>query len=255
MNSATNSVAGSNAENLSIRANAHEQHASVGTILSYLDSVEAPSCVKYEKEIDQIEPDHVKKVVLEREHSTDMLNRIKGQLLELKLEVKQKTTMLDSLRNSQQQQNEELVQQYEAEKSALNLKLQQQKDEYDNVLKRQFEFVDKLLQDKTNLTEKADTLMKEMETQKLKFRDMVSNRDKVWATKLEKMKLSWNEREKTERKIWAHEKQSLLRANVMEATELRIANINKAHAKEKREMEQRYEVGESPKRIARCIDV
>lgn len=137
------------AENVSGRAN------KVDAILSFLEGCDSSQ--------QQPRQDLAIEHNLTPESPTSLLNVIKTQVVDLKLQLKKEKNVLERIRERHAVELEQKELLWSNEKKELQRTSLLQKEEYEKALNRQLEFVDKLLVDKTNLTQKGDQLMKQIE--------------------------------------------------------------------------------------------
>ncbi|CEO95031.1 Trichohyalin-plectin-homology domain-containing protein [Plasmodiophora brassicae] len=176
-----------------------------------------------------------------RPPSDVIVDKVKTQLVELKLVNKRNQGRIASLESALQKARKSNGQALERANADLVRKMNEQRVEYEKALERQLQFVDQLLEDKKALTEKGEVLTREIESVRQSGEATLQERERAWAQRIERLRKEWEDGERVRRALWAKEKQDVLRANLQNEVHGKLQSRDTKHAKALRDLAERHE--------------
>jgi len=147
------------------------------------------------------------------------------------------------LRDVQQQLETSERKRAEAQRQAdelLERKLQDLRDEYDSTIKRQLEFVDGLLKDKEELSEKYTAVATELEESEAHWQDKLKKQSSTDKAQLKRHRDSWAAAEKVRREKWMEEQMAQIKAQTIKGLEPEIQRMMTQHKNDLNAAEQNH---------------
>eukprot|EP00916_Digyalum_oweni_P024380 GHVL01040304.1.p1 GENE.GHVL01040304.1~~GHVL01040304.1.p1 ORF type:complete len:525 (+),score=123.70 GHVL01040304.1:3481-5055(+) len=157
--------------------------------------------------------------------------------LEIDIEDKKKTiqlykTTLSDERNSIRENQQTLLQRAED-------KFKKEKIHYEETMERQLKMLNRLLEDKSELTKKCESLQVASEKFVAKSQEEMEKLEKDLMKDFERKKQSWNLNEKLRRETWEKEKTQEIKEVTIKGLEPEIERIMADHKREIRNIEDR----------------
>lgn len=126
----------------------------------------------------------------------------------LEIELRDKKKMVEGLRRALQEQRGREQQLEEQVARGYAARMEKQKSDYEGNLERQLAMVDRLLQDKAELTKKCETLADEVKTVEKNYEHKLHEIQSQIGSEVNRQKGNWSIQEKLRRENWEREKVS-----------------------------------------------
>lgn len=158
----------------------------------------------------------------------------------LEVEVRDKRSIIDALkravagaRDREKQIADELAREWDA-------KLQKQKDHYESGLERHLKLVDRLLNDKTELTKRCELFSEELKAVERKFQMKMEDFDEHACKDVARQKQNWMAAEKLKREAWEKEKVREIKEMTIKGLQPEVERILAERKQEKHKLEEQH---------------
>jgi len=165
---------------------------------------------------------------------------LQSRLALLEVEVKDKRTTIDALKRA-------LVEAREHEKQALldtakewENKLHSQKAQYETGLERNLKLVDRLLNDKTELTKRCELFAEELKMVERKYQLKIEEADDRSTKELERQKKNWIAAEKLRREAWEKDKVREIKEMTIKGLQPEVERILAERKQERQRLEDQH---------------
>lgn len=231
------------------------------SIMSFLDEVQVSDRLSaVDQELSkasqdyEIPPPLVPSVdeLAELENAQATANEVTSTVLSQRLELEEKRRTITMLQKALNQQRELTVRHARETEKEMKKRLDVQKDEYEETIKRHLSFIDQLIDDKKNLSEKCEMLVKELKTVDKKYQDKIKTMDEKHAIDVQKIKDMHEAAEKLRRERWIQDKTKKIKEMTVQGLEPEIQRLIAKHKNEIKKIKQIHEaeILESDERAA-----
>ncbi|KAK3090467.1 hypothetical protein FSP39_012118 [Pinctada imbricata] len=217
------------------------------SIMSFLDEVQVSdrlSAVEQDltkaSEDYEIPPPLVPSVdeLAEMENAQAAANEVTSTVLSQRLELEEKKRTVIMLQKALNQQRELTVRHAREADKDMKKRLDVQKDEYEETIKRHLSFIDQLIDDKKSLSEKCETLVKELKTVDKKYQDKIKSMEDRHSIEMQKIKDMHEAAEKLRRERWIEEKTKKIKEMTVQGLEPEIQRLIAKHKNEIKKIKQ-----------------
>ncbi|XP_064600746.1 centrosomal protein of 131 kDa-like isoform X2 [Liolophura sinensis] len=167
--------------------------------------------------------------ISQMEQASAAANEVTNTVLSQKLELEEKKRTVQMLQKALNQQRELTVRHARETEKEMNKRLDVQKDEYEEAIKRHLSFIDQLIDDKKALSEKCEQLVKELKTIDKKFQDKFKASEERHAQELTRIKEIHAAAEKLRREKWVDEKTKKIKEMTVKGLEPEIQRLIAKH--------------------------
>jgi len=157
----------------------------------------------------------------------------------LEVEVRDKKQIIDSLKRALSQAKEHEKQTVQETVKEWEDKLQKQKAHYEAGIERHLRLVDRLLNDKTELTKRCELFAEELKAVERKFQMKIEELDEQASKDLAKNKQNWIATERLKREAWEKEKVKEIKEMTIKGLQPEVERILAEKKQEKLKMEER----------------
>ncbi|XP_033743324.1 centrosomal protein of 131 kDa-like [Pecten maximus] len=220
------------------------------SIMSFLDEVQVADRISaVEQEISKASEDFDRPVPLvpsvdelaELEHAQEAANEVTSTVLSQRLELDEKKRTVSMLQKALNQQRELTVRHAKETDKEMKKRLEIQKDEYEEAIKRHLSFIDQLIDDKKSLSERCEQLVKELKTVDRKYQDKFRSMDDKHSIEMKKLKDMHEAAEKLRRERWIEDKTKKIKEMTVKGLEPEIQRLIAKHKNEFKKMKQIHE--------------
>lgn len=170
--------------------------------------------------------------VAELVEAEKVASNVTSELLQLRLEVNEKSRSVDMLKKALQQQRELSLRQVQDQEKELNQRLKMQKEQYEATIKRHLSFIDQLIDDKKVLNEKCERVVLEMKEAESKYRKKIKEIQEAHGVEMKKQKEIFSAAEKMRREKWIEEKTRTIKEMTVKGLEPEIQKLIARHKQE-----------------------
>jgi len=156
----------------------------------------------------------------------------------LEVEIHDKKQIIDSLKRALQESQEHEKQSLKDMEKEWEEKLQKQKTHYEAGLERHLRLVDRLLNDKTELTKRCELFAEELKAVERKYQMKVEEMDDHAAKELAKNKQNWVATERMKREAWEKEKVKEIKEMTIKGLQPEVERILSEKKQDKLRMEE-----------------
>ncbi|ESO82026.1 hypothetical protein LOTGIDRAFT_223661, partial [Lottia gigantea] len=142
------------------------------------------------------------------------------------------------LQKALNQQRELTVRHAKETEKEMSKRLDVQKDEYEEAIKRHLSFIDQLIDDKKSLSEKCESLVKELKTVDKKYQDKIKTLDDSHGMEISKLKDIHSAAEKLRREKWIEDKTKKIKEMTVKGLEPEIQRLIAKHKSEMKKVKQ-----------------
>ncbi|XP_069125158.1 centrosomal protein of 131 kDa-like [Argopecten irradians] len=220
------------------------------SIMSFLDEVQVADRISaVEQEISKASEDFDRPVPLvpsvdelaELEHAQEAANEVTSTMLSQRLELDEKKRTVSMLQKALNQQRELTVRHAKETDKEMRKRLDIQKDEYEEAIKRHLSFIDQLIDDKKSLSERCEQLVKELKTVDRKYQDKFKSMDEKHSIEMKKLKDMHEAAEKLRRERWIEDKTKKIKEMTVKGLEPEIQRLIAKHKNEFKKIKQIHE--------------
>lgn len=170
--------------------------------------------------------------VAELVEAEKVASNVTSELLQLRLNVDEKSRSVEMLKKAIQQQRELSLRQVQDQEKELNQRLKMQKEQYEATIKRHLSFIDQLIDDKKVLNEKCERVVLEMKQAESKYRKKIKEIQEAHAIEMKKQKEIFAAAEKMRREKWIEDKTRTIKEMTVKGLEPEIQKLIARHKQE-----------------------
>ncbi|KAL4239667.1 hypothetical protein ACF0H5_000473 [Mactra antiquata] len=177
----------------------------------------------------------------ELDQANQTASEVTNRVISQRLELDEKTRTVSMLQKALNQQRELTVRHAKETEKDMKRRLDVQKDEYEETIKRHLSFIDQLIDDKKNLSEKCETLVKELKQVDKKYQDRLKSVTDKHTIDMQKLKDMHEAAEKLRREKWIDEKTKKIKEMTVKGLEPEIQRLIAKHKSEIKKIKQIHE--------------
>lgn len=166
---------------------------------------------------------------------------VQSKMSLLEVEVADKKHIIETLKQALADSREEHKRAVQERAREWDEKLMKQKAHYEESLERHLKLVDRLLNDKTELTKRCELFTEELKAVERKFQIKIEGLDEQASKELHRQKQSWSAAEKQRREAWEKEKVKEIKAMTIKGLQPEVERILADQKHERRKAEERHE--------------
>ncbi|XP_033095874.1 centrosomal protein of 131 kDa-like isoform X2 [Anneissia japonica] len=166
------------------------------------------------------------------EEASAAASEIANTVLTQKLQLEEKERSLKMLQKSLSQQRELTVRHAKEQDKEMKRRVNHQKEEYESTIKRHLSFIDQLIDDKKLLSEKYDTVLKELKDVEKKYSTKINTMEESHGREIQKLKEVQAAAEKIRREKWIDEKTKKIKEITVKGLEPEIQRLIAKHKAE-----------------------
>ncbi|CAK8678836.1 unnamed protein product [Clavelina lepadiformis] len=196
--------------------------AKLHSIMHYLDEVESTQTV-------------VAKDTTSTEqliHAEQSATEVTSQMLQVKLDLEEKSRSVSLLQNALGQQRELNIRQIKEQEKEFEQRLKLQKNQYESTIQRHLSFIDQLIDDKKALNDKCEKLVAEMKQADERYQKKIKQMTESHSVQLQKAKDVLIAAEKLRREKWIDEKTKKIKEMTVKGLEPEIQRLIAKHKEE-----------------------
>ncbi|KOC67741.1 5-azacytidine-induced protein 1 [Habropoda laboriosa] len=164
--------------------------------------------------------------------SIGSIKAFKDDLATARLELEEKNATISLLKEQFKSERKVACDKLNAQKKSSISKLQQQEEKYKGVVKRHQKFIEEVISEKTNLTEKCNSLAQRVKEIEIKMqRDLKAAADRH-AVELQRAKEHYAAAEKIKRERWIEARTTKIKEMTVKGLEPELRNMMEQHAEE-----------------------
>ncbi|KAI3384021.1 hypothetical protein SNEBB_002637 [Seison nebaliae] len=229
----------------SSRENNNEKNKNFDYLLNYLDEVEKEqddaiisqrtsskregSRKNSKKKSNRNSPNQIGNMSLDKFHEMksvqNVATEVASKVLEQKLELDERERKIVMLEKALEQQRSLTVRYAKEAEKEMNHRLELQKNNYEMTIKRHLNFVDQLINDKKELSEKCEKLFMELKQNEKKFETKIKQMTNNHQTELKKLKDVHETAEKMRREKWIEEQTKKIKQMTVKGLEPEIQKL------------------------------
>ncbi|PVD37615.1 hypothetical protein C0Q70_00211 [Pomacea canaliculata] len=179
--------------------------------------------------------------ILQMEKAQTMASEVTNTVLSQRLELEEKGRTVSMLQKALNQQRELTVRHAKETEKEMKRRLDFQKEEYEEAVKRHLSFIDQLIDDKKVLSEKCEQLVKELKTVDRKYQDKIKSVEESHAIEITKLKEIQAAAEKLRREKWIDEKTKKIKEMTVKGLEPEIQRLIAKHKAELKKVKHVHE--------------
>ncbi|KAH3869500.1 hypothetical protein DPMN_032669, partial [Dreissena polymorpha] len=177
----------------------------------------------------------------ELEHANQAASEVTNTVISQRLELDEKKRTVSMLQKALNQQRELTVRHARETDKEMKRRLDLQKDEYEETIKRHLSFIDQLIDDKKTLSEKCETLVKELKQVDRKYQDKLKAVTESHSIEMQKLKDMHEAAEKIRREKWIEDKTKKIKEMTVKGLEPEIQRLIAKHKSELKKIKQIHE--------------
>ncbi|BFZ03464.1 hypothetical protein BsWGS_06503 [Bradybaena similaris] len=167
--------------------------------------------------------------VAQLEQAQATASEVTNTLLTQRLELDEKKRTVTMLQKALNQQRELTVRHARETEKEMKKRLDVQKEEYEEAIKRHLSFIDQLIDDKKNLSEKCEKLVNELKTIDKKYQDKIKSLEDSHVVEMTKLKEVHAAAEKLRREKWIEDKTKKIKEMTVKGLEPEIQRLIAKH--------------------------
>ncbi|CAM9405457.1 unnamed protein product [Lampetra planeri] len=157
---------------------------------------------------------------------------VTSTLIKMKLELEEKRRSVHMLQTALAQQKELTVRYAKDADRERQLQLQRQKEHYETAIQRHLSFIDQLIEDKKNLSEKCESVVKELQHIDGKYARRLQHMQEQHEKEVKRLKDVMAATEKLRREKWIDEKTKKIKEITVKGLEPEIQKLISKHKQE-----------------------
>ncbi|KAK7111870.1 centrosomal protein of 131 kDa-like [Littorina saxatilis] len=170
-----------------------------------------------------------------------MASEVTNTVLSQRLELDERSRTVTMLQKALNQQRELTVRHAREADKEMKKRLDVQKEEYEEAIKRHLSFIDQLIDDKKSLSEKCEQLVRELKTIDRKYQDKIKSVEDNHSIEMTKLKEVHMAAEKLRREKWIDEKTKKIKDMTVKGLEPEIQRLIAKHKSEVKKMKSVHE--------------
>ena len=165
-------------------------------------------------------------------------NRSKFMNMKFELEeAKKSNELLKKMLEKEKAKNKELEVNFQKQEEA---RLKEQKEEFEEMIKKHLDFIDQLVNDKKDLAEQCEKLMNQLKENETKYHKQASALKEKHQRELQNSKEIWAASEKQKREKWMKEKTTEIKEITIKGLEPELDRIMNKGKEEVKKVEEKY---------------
>jgi len=222
------------------------------SIISFLDEVQVSDRLsEIDSEIHRMNEELEKPAPLvpsseeiaDMEKAQAVASEVTNTVLSQRLELDERSRTVTMLQKALNQQRELTVRHAKEADKEMKKRLDVQKDEYEEAIKRHLSFIDQLIDDKKNLSEKCEQVVRELKTIDRKYQDKIKSLEDNHTIEMTKLKEVHMAAEKLRREKWIDEKTKKIKDMTVKGLEPEIQRLIAKHKAEMKKVKAVQEEG------------
>ncbi|CAL1548570.1 unnamed protein product [Lymnaea stagnalis] len=220
------------------------------SIINFLDEVHVTDRLsEIDTEISRMNEDLEKPALLvpsaseiaQIEHAQATASEVTNTVLSQRLELDEKKRTVTMLQKALNQQRELTVRHARETEKEMKKRLDIQKEEYEEAIKRHLSFIDQLIDDKKNLGEKCEKLVTELKTIDKKYQEKIKSLESSHVVEMTKVKEVHSAAEKLRREKWIEDKTKKIKEMTVKGLEPEIQRLISKHKSDIKKIKQIHE--------------
>ncbi|XP_067670950.1 centrosomal protein of 131 kDa-like [Haliotis asinina] len=220
------------------------------SIMTFLDEVQVSDRLsEIDTEINKMNEELEKPALLvpsgeelaQLEQAQAVASEVTSTVLSQRLELDEKRRTVTMLQKALNQQRELTVRHARETEKEMKKRLDLQKEEYEETVKRHLGFIDQLIDDKKTLSERCEQVVKELKVIDKKYQDKIKSIVDSHSHELQKLKDIHAAAEKLRREKWIEEKTKKIKEMTVKGLEPEIQRLIAKHKAEIKKIKQLQE--------------
>ncbi|XP_071105625.1 centrosomal protein of 131 kDa-like [Haliotis cracherodii] len=220
------------------------------SIMTFLDEVQVSDRLsEIDTEINKMNEELEKPALLvpsgeelaQLEQAQAVASEVTSTVLSQRLELDEKRRTVTMLQKALNQQRELTVRHARETEKEMKKRLDHQKEEYEETVKRHLGFIDQLIDDKKTLSERCEQVVKELKVIDKKYQDKIKSMDDSHGREMQKLKDIHAAAEKLRREKWIEEKTKKIKEMTVKGLEPEIQRLIAKHKAEIKKIKQLQE--------------
>ncbi|XP_026673726.1 centrosomal protein of 131 kDa isoform X2 [Ceratina calcarata] len=149
-----------------------------------------------------------------------------------RLQLEEKNATVSLLREKLNSERKLFYEKVEAQKKKNSSKFQQQEEKYKSIVKRHQSFIEQLISEKSELTEKCNSLVQRVKEIEIKMQRDLKVADDRYAVELQRAKEHFAAAEKIKRERWIEARTTRIKEMTVKGLEPELRNMMEQHAEE-----------------------
>jgi hypothetical protein len=159
------------------------------------------------------------------DHAESVFENVKSKMIGQQLEIEEQNRQLILLKEELKRLKQEIKVQQEQHSLDIKSKLNLQRKEYETIIKRHLAFIDNLLVEKQELTQKSQDLSVQVKTVEKNFLEKIKNLQEFHTRDLKNQKDTLLSSEKIKRDKWLQEKTKVIKEQTVKGLEPEIQRM------------------------------
>lgn len=169
--------------------------------------------------------DAQKETVIVNDNAESVFENVKSKMIGQQIEIEEQNRQLILLKEELKRLKQEIKIQQEQHSLDIKSKMNLQRKEYETIIKRHLAFIDNLLVEKQELTQKSQDLSVQVKTVEKNFLDKIKNLQEFHAKDLKNQKETLLAGEKIKREKWLQEKTKIIKEQTVKGLEPEIQRM------------------------------
>lgn len=191
-----------------------KENQQVDRILGFLQESLTDTCSDFPKEC-----------VASNDNAESVFQNVKSKMIGQQIEIEEQNRQLILLKEEHKRLKQEIKIQQEQHSMDTKSKLNLQRKEYETIIKRHLTFIDNLLLEKQELTQKSQDLSVQVKTVEKNFLDKIKNLQEFHSKDLRNLKETLLASEKIKRDKWLQEKTKIIKEQTVKGLEPEIQRM------------------------------
>ncbi|RUS74495.1 hypothetical protein EGW08_017746 [Elysia chlorotica] len=179
--------------------------------------------------------------VAQIEQAQATASEVTSAMLSQRLELDEKQRTVTMLQKALNQQRELTVRHARETEKEMKKRLDVQKDEYEEAIKRHLSFIDQLIDDKKNLSEKCEKVVTELKVVDKKYQEKMKSIEESHSIEMTKLKEVHSAAEKLRREKWIEDKTKKIKEMTVKGLEPEIQRLIAKHKSDMNKVKQIHE--------------
>ncbi|GFR90984.1 centrosomal protein of 131 kDa-like [Elysia marginata] len=179
--------------------------------------------------------------VAQLEQAQVTASEVTNAMLSQRLELDEKQRTVSMLQKALNQQRELTVRHARETEKEMKKRLDVQKEEYEEAIKRHLSFIDQLIDDKKNLSEKCEKVITELKVVDKKYQEKIKSIEESHSIEMSKLKEVHAAAEKLRREKWIEDKTKKIKEMTVKGLEPEIQRLIAKHKSDMNKVKQIHE--------------
>eukprot|EP00833_Pecoramyces_ruminatium_P006921 jgi/Orpsp1_1/1180953/evm.model.c7180000075223.1 len=176
-----------------------------------------------------------------KDNTVEVFDGVKSKIITQQMEIEEKTRSLDFLKKELKKLKDALKDQTTQYRKDIKSKLSLQRKEYETIIKRHLSFVDKLLNEKEQLTTKCQNLGDDVKNMEKMYKQKIKELEEHHTKDIKQQKEIWQASEKIKRDKWIQTKEKQIKDNTIKGLEPEIQKMLSQHKLQIKQLEESYQ--------------